>query len=131
ADYEPNLDKLAFDRDVRILLVGDKNVVVYDTGRGGLQGFQISYPPANDEAIKRGFLAWQPPLPGPPRDLTFITPAPYGPFMTYRVPGSASGLDPNAAGQTGEGPVSVDAMPAGVTQALPVGVGGVTTGNVA
>lgn len=133
SDYEPNVDKLAFDRDVRILLVGDKNVVIHDTGGGGLQGFQISYPPANDEAIKRGFLAWQPPLPGPPRDLTFITPAPYGPYMTFRVPGNvaSAGAGPSATTQAAEGPDSVDTAAVGVTQPVPVAVGGVSTGNVA
>ena len=75
---------------MRILIVGDQNVVTYDTGGGGLQGFRMSYPPANTEAIKRGFLAWQPPLPMASGNLTFITPAPPGPFMTALLPGNAS-----------------------------------------
>ena len=118
AEYGPNLDQLATSRDVRILLVGDQNVVIYDTGREGLQGFHVSYPPPDPEAMKRGFLAWQPPLPGPKGDLTFITPAPYGPYMTVRVPDGA-GSQPTAAGQVVAGPVSIESGPSGMTEAVP------------
>lgn len=130
-EYGPNLDQLALSRDVRILLVGDKNVVIYDTGRApgegcgpsrcGLQGVVLPYPEADSEALKRGFLAWQPPLQAP-GNLTFITPAPYGPFQTRRLPGIGEGAEPGGQVFDVQAPGSETAemAPGGMTEAVPV-----------
>lgn len=69
--FNENLDALAADQNVRIVLVDTQGAVIHDTG-GKLNGANIQIPRPTIEDYQRGYVAWQPTDEGSAH-LTFVT----------------------------------------------------------
>jgi len=65
------LDDLADEQDVRILIVGSDDVVLYDTG-ASLGGEQVTVPRSTASDLRRGFIAWHPPEGSEQDGLTYV-----------------------------------------------------------
>lgn len=86
--FHANLDAIATDQDVRILVVSSANTVVHDTGRD-LIGSQLEIPEYRGERFGAGFFSWKSKTgDGDNDDLVFVAAAPsrFGdPFDGIRV----------------------------------------------
>ena len=65
------LDALADEQDVRILIIGSFDVVLYDTA-GALGGEHLTVPPSTPDDVRRGFVSWHPPEGSGEEELTYV-----------------------------------------------------------
>jgi signal transduction histidine kinase len=68
--FDESLGELASEQDVRILIVNESDVIVYDTG-GDLDGSPLLVPASG--GVGRGFVAWEPDDAFPAKDVTLVT----------------------------------------------------------
>jgi signal transduction histidine kinase len=57
--FDESLDELADEQDVRIIILGSDDVVVYDT-QEELRGRNLDVPASTFKDVQRGFVAWEP-----------------------------------------------------------------------
>ncbi len=69
--FDDSLDELAASQAVRILILGPKSTIIYDTS-AQLGGEALAVPESRFEDIQRGFVAWEPPEDFPEQNVTLV-----------------------------------------------------------